>query len=130
MSNFEIDVLREFPDGGSVTMLNLVKFREISSDGNGSGRDAYKRYAEMVTPIMDEVGGRVLWAGIIQHPALQEGGDVDWDWSVLVEYPSRSAFLELVTSPIYATANRDRRNGVEKHIIMASSTVTGPLEVT
>ena len=56
MSNFEIDVLREFPDGGSVTMLNLVKFREISSDGNGSGRDAYKRYAEMVTPIMDEVG--------------------------------------------------------------------------
>ena len=79
MSNFEIDVLREFPDGGSVTMLNLVKFREISSDGNGSGRDAYKRYAEMVTPIMDEVGGRVLWAGIIQNPALQEGGDVDWD---------------------------------------------------
>lgn len=130
MSNFELGALRDFPGQGPVTMLNLVKFRKISSDGNGSGRDAYKRYAESVTPLMEQVGGRVLWAGIIQHPALNEGGDIDWDWSVLVEYPNRSAFLELVASPIYTKANEDRRKGVEKHIIMTSNTVTGPLEVS
>tara|TARA_Y100000590_G_scaffold242399_1_gene272439 strand:+ start:338 stop:721 length:384 start_codon:yes stop_codon:yes gene_type:complete len=123
MSNFEINVLREFPDDGPVVMLNLVKFREVSSDGNGTGSDAYKRYAEEVTPLMEKVGGRVLWAGNIQHPVLHEGGDVDWDWSVLVEYPNRSAFLELVSNSVYSKANVDRKNGVEKHVIMASKTV-------
>ena len=130
MFNFDLDALRDFPDQGPVTMLNLVKFRKISSDGNGSGRDAYKRYTELVTPIMERVGGRVLWAGIIQHPALHEGGDIDWDWSVLVQYPNRSVFLELVTSSTYAKANEDRKNGVEKHVIMASETVIADWETS
>ena len=48
MSTFELDALKEHPDEGPVTMVNLVKFREQSLDGDGSGRDAYRRYGAAV----------------------------------------------------------------------------------
>jgi len=39
---------------------------------------------------------------------------------VLVHYPSRAAFLEMVTSPEYVQINVDRENGVEVHVILAA----------
>ena len=127
MARFELEALRDFPSEGPVFMLNLVKYREHSLDGQGSGRDAYYRYAQSAGKLIEERGGKVLWAGIIEHPALHEGGDVDWDWSVLVYYPSRAAFVDMVTHPEYEKANLHRENGLEKHVILASRSVVGPL---
>jgi uncharacterized protein (DUF1330 family) len=103
-------------------MLNLIKFRVQSLDGNGSGRDAYNRYAKVAVRLIEERGGRVIWIGSVDHAALHEGGDVDWDVAQLVFYPSRSAFIDMITSPEYAEANVDRLNGTEKHSILATST--------
>jgi uncharacterized protein (DUF1330 family) len=122
MSTFELDALRGHPDEGPVTMLNLLKFREQSLDGNGTGRDAYDRYAAVARRLVEERGGRVIWAGVVEHPALHEGGDVAWDAALLVYYPSRAAFIDMVTSPEYLKANLDRQSGVEKHVILASKT--------
>ena len=44
-----------------------------------------------------------------------------WEFVVLVRYPSRTAFLKMVTSPEYAQANVHRENGVDDHIILAST---------
>jgi uncharacterized protein (DUF1330 family) len=124
MSAFELEAIRDHPDEGPVTMLNLVKYREESLDGNGSGREAYARYTEVAQKLVEARGGVVFWAGVIEHPALDEGGsDVDWDWGLLVFYPSRDAFVDMVTRPEYLTANVDRQNGCEKHIILASKTL-------
>jgi hypothetical protein len=71
-------------------------------------------------------GERVLWAGVVGEAALKDGlsdSDVDWDWALLVYYPDRAAFLDMVTSEEYLRANRDRRNGVEKHAIPATRTL-------
>ncbi len=123
MSNFELDALRECSDRGAVMMLNLVKFRERSRDGCESGRKAYARYMKAAEPLVEARGGRVVWAGAVDGPALCEGGETDWDWSLLVHYPSRAAFVEMVTSPEYQEANRHRENGVERHLILATSTL-------
>jgi uncharacterized protein (DUF1330 family) len=124
VSHFELEAIREHPDDGPVTMLNLVKYRERSLDGDGSGRDAYARYTEVAQHLVEARGGHVFWAGVIEHPALDEGGsDVDWDWGLLVYYPSRAAFIDMVTSPEYLAANEHRRNGCEKHVILASKTL-------
>ena len=40
---------------------------------------------------------------------------------MLVRYPSRTAFLKMVTSPEYAQANVHRENGVDDHIILVST---------
>ena len=41
---------------------------------------------------------------------------------MLVRYPSRTAFLKMVTSPKgHAQANVHRENGVDDHVILAST---------
>lgn len=123
MSTFNVDLLCESTDEGPVTMINLIKYREQSLDGNGTGREAYARYTRPVQKLVEDRGGKVLWAGPVSEAALHEGGDVDWDWAILVYYPSRAAFIDMVESKEFLEANEHRRNGVEKHVIMASKTL-------
>ena len=40
MPPFELEALEQHPDEGPVTMVNLLKFRDESLDGKGSGRAA------------------------------------------------------------------------------------------
>ncbi len=112
--------LASLPDDGPVVMVNLVRFRERSRDGNGSGWDAYARYSKADMPLLKGVGGTVLWAGHVEGAAFGDLGDGRWDWVVVVWYPSRAAFLSMVTSPEYALANVDRENAVEDHVILAA----------
>ena len=123
MSTFELDALKQHSGEGPVVMINLLKFREQSLDGNGSGRDAYGRYGEVARRLVEARGGRIAWVGTVDHPALHEGGDVDWDMAQLVYYPSRAVFVDMVTSAEYLSANEHRQNGTEKHAILASSTL-------
>ncbi len=115
------DFLAGLPDAGPVVMVNLVRFRERSLDGNGTGWDAYSRYSKGDMPLLKKVGGTVLWAGHIEGMALGDVADGEWDWVVLAHYPSRAAFLEMTTSPEYALINVDRENGVEAHVIFAAN---------
>jgi len=108
------------PDDGPVVMVNLVRFRERSLDGNGSGWDAYTRYSQADMPLLKRVGGTVLWAGHVEGAAVGDLGDERWDWVVVVHYPSRAAFLSMMTSPEYALANVDRENAIEDHVILAA----------
>ena len=126
MSTFNIERVEQSNHDGPVTMLNLVKYRDRSADGDGSGRDAYQRYTKPVVAYIEKRGGKVLWAGVIGESALQDGlsdEEVDWDWGLLVYYPNRAAFLDMVTSAEYLEANKDRTNGVAKHAILASKTL-------
>ena len=75
MPPFELEAVKNHPDEGPVCMVNLVKFREKSLDGDGSGRDAYGRYAAVVGPMVEARGGVVVWVGSVDHLALHEGGD-------------------------------------------------------
>ena len=115
------EFVRSLPDTGPVVMVNLVRFRERSLDGLGSGWDAYARYSKADIPLLKEVGGTILWAGHVEGAAVGDLGDGRWDWVVVVLYPSRAGFLSMMTSPEYAAANIDRVNGVENHVILAAT---------
>ena len=123
MHPFELEAIKNCPKEGPVYMVNLLKYREKSLDGDGSGRDAYMRYGAVVSPMLETLGAVVIWMGSVDHLALIEGGDTDWDVIQLVYYPSRDKFIEMVTSDWYLAANEHRANGTEKHVIFASSTV-------
>ena len=51
--------------------------------------------------------------------ALGRPGAHRWDYVALVRYPSRAAFLDMMTSADYAQANVERENGCEDHAIIA-----------
>jgi uncharacterized protein (DUF1330 family) len=112
--------VRGLLDNGPVVMLNLVRLRERSADGNGTGWDAYLRYSRETMPLIKGVGGTVLWAGDAEGFAFGDVPGGCWNYVVLVRYPSRGAFLAMVTSEPYARANLHRDNGVADHVIIAT----------
>lgn len=79
-------------DGTPVVMLNLLAFQP-----NG-GRVRYEEYGAAVTPLLEKVGGRIVFAGA---PAAALLGNDSWDLVALVEYPTRQAFLDMVGSDEY-----------------------------
>lgn len=79
-------------EGKPVTMLNLLEFKP-----NG-GRERYGEYGAAVAPLLDRAGGRVVFAGEGNPVLLGEGS---WEMVLLVEYPSRQAFLNMVGSEDY-----------------------------
>lgn len=114
------EFLRGLADNGPVVMLNLVRFRGQSADGDGTGWDAYLRYSRATMPLIKGVGGTVLWAGDAEGFAFGDVPGGCWNYVVLVRYPSRRAFLDMVTSEPYTKANVHRDNGVADHVIIAT----------
>jgi len=113
--------LKALPDEGPVVMLNLMRFRERSLDGNGSGWEAYLRYSVLTIKLIKARGGTILWTGNAEAVALGAPDQHRWDYVALVRYPSRAAFLDMMTSADYAAANVERENGCADHAIIAVS---------
>ena len=108
-------------DEGPVVMLNLMRFRERSLDGDGSGWDAYKRYSALTVPMIKARGGTLLWTGDAKGIALGEDARGQWDYIALVSYPTVAAFLDMMTSHDYETKSDPHRiNGCEDHIIICT----------
>jgi len=114
------EALRALPDGAPVVMLNLMRFRERSLDGNGSGWDAYLRYSALTIKLIKARGGTIIWTGDCETVAFGVPDRARWDYAALVRYPSRSAFLDMMESPEYAAANVERENGCADHQIIAT----------
>jgi uncharacterized protein (DUF1330 family) len=79
-------------DGSSVVMLNLLSFKP------GGGRVRYEEYGAAVAPLLEKIGGRIVFVSEASLPLL---GDDSWDMVALVEYPTRQAFLDMIGSPAY-----------------------------
>ena len=105
------------PDRGPVVMINLLKFR-ASVGGDGSGAAEYRRYGDVALEMIAAQGGRLLWAGTGDQVLI---GDAEqhWDAVLLVEYPSRKAFIEMVSSPEYLAAHEHRERALERTVVIA-----------
>ncbi len=117
----QIQTLIDSPLATPVVMLNLLKFAgRAGGDGDRteSGRDSYARYGERVRSMLEQTGARVLWQGRADSVVI--GGDTDdWDAVILVEYPSRQAFLEMTSSPQYREVSKDRSAGLADSRLIA-----------
>ena len=106
------------PDG-PVVMVNKLRFRR-DGDGNKVGFDAYMKYSEGVTPLLLEAGGKPIWAGRADSVVI--GGDSNhWDSYMIVEYPSRQAFIGMITSEEYLAIHALREEALEDSALVAST---------
>jgi uncharacterized protein (DUF1330 family) len=101
-------------DGGPVVMLNLLRY--AGEEGKGS----YQRYAREVMPHLEQVGGEVLYAGDVSTTLVAPEGH-DWDALLVVRYPSRKRFLDMVTSPDYQAITQLRSDGLETAVLEATT---------
>jgi uncharacterized protein (DUF1330 family) len=104
--------LQEDP-GGPVVMLNLLRFRV-------GGRESYERYAAALeTTFLPKYGAEVLYAGDGSTPLVAESGQ-DWDAVLLVRYPSRSAFSQMVADPDYQEVTGLRSGALQEAVLQAT----------
>jgi uncharacterized protein (DUF1330 family) len=116
-----IEGLKALAPDAPVVMLNLMRFRERSLDGDGSGWDAYLRYSALTVPMIKARGGTLLWTGSAETVALGEPEGQRWDYLALVYYPTVAAFIDMMTSVDYETGcDPHRRNGCAEHVIIAT----------
>jgi uncharacterized protein (DUF1330 family) len=118
----QFEQLAHAPDDGPVVMLNLLKFKTAASDGSGSGAAAYDRYGNAAVEMLEARGAKVLWVGRGEQILIGDPAE-DWDQVLLVEYPSRKTFIEMVTTPEYDEAHKHRESGLDRTVIVACSPV-------
>lgn len=101
--------LAEDPDR-PVVMLNLLRF----ADG---GRERYQQYTkafgEQVAP---RYGVEVVYAGDATGALIAEPGQ-QWDAILLVRYPSRKAFAQMVTDPQYQQISHLRSSALSAAVL-------------
>lgn len=94
-------------------MLNLLRF----TDG---GRPSYEAYAKALTEtFLPRYGGEVLYVGDGSTPLVAEQGQ-DWDVVLLVRYPSRTAFSEMVADPEYQQVTHLRTDALVEAVLQAT----------
>ena len=97
-----------------IVMVNLLKFND------GPGRDSYLRYATEVQPHLNRVGGSILYVGDAHQTVIGSADGPWWDTILLVQYPSRAKFLEMVLDPGYQAIAVHRSQALETSGLIAT----------
>jgi uncharacterized protein (DUF1330 family) len=109
--------LAGLPDGNPVVMLNLLEFAD-------DGGESYRQYGAIAMPQIEKRGGRILYTGV---PLTDEGGGGHWDVVILVEYPSRAAFLDMMADPDYKKGLPFRAAGLKRTVLYAFGQADNPM---
>jgi uncharacterized protein (DUF1330 family) len=117
----QLNELMERMDDGPFVMVNLLKFKSVTEAGE-TGQAAYRRYAKNTVPHLAHAGGRLVWAGAATQVVVGTP-EKAWDWVLLIEYPSRKAFLSMIADPGYAAIHEDREAGLADSVLMACSAI-------
>jgi uncharacterized protein (DUF1330 family) len=121
----QIQAMMEKGPDGPIVMVNLLKYRaratyepdRAEASENLSGREAYRRYGMTALRCVGEAGGGVVWMGP-QALVFIGGAEQEWDDVVCVRYPSRQAFLQMVSRPDYLAATPHRDAGLERTALL------------
>ncbi|MGK2954642.1 MAG: DUF1330 domain-containing protein [Solirubrobacterales bacterium] len=120
----QIAKLTSSTDEGPIVMVNLLRYKDEADgvDAGVSGREAYGRYGIAVAPFLDGVGGKILVA-VDTEDSIIGPAAAEWDTTILVQYPSRQAFLNMVTDPGYLEITVHRTNALADSRLILSNLV-------
>jgi uncharacterized protein (DUF1330 family) len=112
-----------------VVMINLLRYRDHALYPPGfaadpcRGSDAYARYSRDAIRFVHAVGGQVVWRGsaktVVIGPATER-----WDDALLVQYPSKQAFLDMIGNPGYQAITVHRTAALEDSRLIATVPAT------
>jgi uncharacterized protein (DUF1330 family) len=109
----ELAAFLEADPDGPLVMLNLLRF------ANG-GRELYGQYARAFQETFaPRYGVTVVYAGDGVTALVAEPGQ-EWDAVILVRYPSRRAFSQLVSDPEYQQITHLRTSALSEAVLQAT----------
>lgn len=96
-----------------VVMLNLLRFAE-------GGAERYDEYIAHFRTYAQKVGASIVYFGHGGHAVVAEPGQA-WDAVLLVSYPSRRAFSEMVRDPGYQEGTHLRTEAVREAVLQPTT---------
>jgi uncharacterized protein (DUF1330 family) len=116
----QFDAFKALPRDQVIHMLNLVRFKVLATYPDDhplagqvlTGAEAYRHYGVDSGPVFQRVGGSIVWRGTMEMMVIGPA-DERWDAAFIAEYPTSSAFMEMVTDPVYREAVVHRQSAVE-----------------
>lgn len=112
-------------DESAIVMINLLRFRDEAEYAPGvseepcSGREAYLRYGAVAEPLVERYGGEVIAGGPVRFTLIGPQSE-QWDEFVLVRYPTRQAFLDMVADPEYQAGVHHRTAALSDSRLIAT----------
>lgn len=105
---------RNIERDGPIHMINLVRLHTHAQYPDGreaSGAEAYAAYGQGAAPVLQRVGGHIVWRGK-QEFMLIGPSDEAWDICFIAAYPSIDAFVTMIKDPEYRAAMEHRQAAV------------------
>lgn len=127
---FTLDEMAKGDLDAPVVMLNLLKYRNTAREGFGvddmTGQEAYSVYGQKFAALNPRFGGEPIWMGRAEHTII---GDEDWDIVILVRYPTRRQFIEMIGDPDYQAIAPIRAAALEDSRLVEMSQILPAKEV-
>jgi uncharacterized protein (DUF1330 family) len=111
--------------GGPVVMLNLLRFRPDTEGGHAAARDSYTAYLAPFRRYAEPRGAEILYLGEGSTALVAEEGQA-WDAVLVVRYPSRQAFTDMVADPAYQHGTHLRSGALTEAVLQATTPWTPP----
>lgn len=114
-----------------LNMLNLVRLHDLANypgdhdlarDGL-TGAEAYANYGRKSSPVLEKVGGSILWRGKFDTTLIGPEDEV-WDVMFIAAYPTAHAFLAMISDPEYQLAVVHRQAAVKTSRLIRSEPLT------
>ena len=124
----QIEKLMSLPADDPVAALNLFQFNAKAQYQSGdpeygtpeadvSGEEAYARYSAIAGPFITKLGGHVEFSTPVDQVMI--GPDQpDWDIAAIMVFPTRRAFMEMLSDPEFQHASRHRKAALANHCML------------
>lgn len=124
----QLGTLTSLPIDAPVAALNLFCFNTRARyqpedpehgtpEEDVSGREAYERYIAAVGPFIERLGGRVVFSAPVDQVMIGPG-EPAWDLAAVMYFPTRGAFLQMVSDSDFQHASRHRRAALANHYML------------
>jgi uncharacterized protein (DUF1330 family) len=101
--------------GGPVVMLNLLRFKP-----GEEARASYEEYARRIRPFLDDLGAEMLYVGDCSTALVAPSEGWDWDALLIVRYPTRQAFSQMVANQEYQGITALRTQALSEAVLQAT----------
>ncbi len=118
----QIAQLMKYPKDTPIVMTNIIKFKDITENGNETGQQAYMRYFKNVQPFILKANAKLIWKGTVVSTVIGDSKDQP-NMILIVEYPSVDHFLQMATNPEYQKVAIDRTIALEYGGLIACKTI-------
>ena len=117
--------LKSLPEDEPVAALNLFHFNERAryqpedpefgtAEADISCQEAFTKYGAIAGKIITDIGGRLVFSTPVVQMMIGPD-DAAWEQAAIMFFPTRRAFMQMLSDPEFKSASRHRKAALANH---------------